>query len=481
MKNASQNKDLFKNMFEDSKKAMIILNEDGAIFSANSACEHLYGYNAGGLNGKNIEILTNIEPKNLNNPNILQGKEQNLERYSKHLEEIVQERTHDLMATIQKLVETNLNLEDQLLITERAQKTALANKSLISEIAKNFPKGLIVVISKDLKVEFVEGEALDLLGIREKIYDGLSIDDFTLFSNPRKLLVKENILKTLSGQHLSFETKYKKSYFSTNTIPLSDENNEITSALHVYTDITKQKEIEFKFQIALKKEKQLNQLKSNFISLASHEFRTPLSAILTSTILIGKINEQGKEQKIEKYLEKIERNINHLVVILNDFLSLSKLDEGKVVPVRESFDLIEFSKSLIKEPKIALRKGQTVTIYNTLDTLRATLDVNLLRHVLINFLSNASKYSSEGSNIDLNISKKQENVFIQISDQGIGIPEDDQIHIFKRFFRAKNAANIEGTGLGLNIVKNYTELMGGTIKFKSNINKGTTFYLEFPI
>ena len=429
----------------------------------------------------NLTHLASIAIENHNNIVTLRENREELEKYAKELEERVQERTHEVMTTVKKLVETNLNLEDQLLITKEVQKIALASKALTSEIAKNFPKGLIVVINKNLEVEFVEGEALNLLGLRNTIYEGLSIDDLTLFSTSRKLLVKENVLKTLSGQHLSFETKFKKSYFSINTIPLFDENNVIVSALHVYTDITSQKEIELNFQKAFKKEKELNDLKSSFISVASHEFRTPLSAILTSAILIGKKNEEGKEDKREKYLNQIEKNVNHLVVILNDFLSLGKLDEGKVVAIRERFDLIQFSKSLVQEINIGLKKDQTIHMSNGIETLFVTLDVKLLRHVLMNLLSNASKYSPEGANISFEISKKHENLLIQITDQGIGIPEEEQSHLFQRFFRASNAVNIEGTGLGLNIVKNYTELMGGTLEFNSEVNKGTTFSVEFPI
>ena len=166
---------------------------------------------------------------------------------------------------------------------------------------------------------------------------------------------------------------------------------------------------------------------------------------------------------------------------MNDFLSLGKLDEGKVVPIQESFDLIEFSSSLVKETIIGLKKDQTITILKDIETLFINLDVKLLRHVLMNLLNNASKYSPPGSNISLKIFKKHDNVLIQISDKGIGIPEEEQSNLYQRFFRATNAVNIEGTGLGLNIVKNYTELMGGSLTFKTKINKGSIFTVEFPI
>lgn len=425
--------------------------------------------------------LISIAIENHNNVITIQENRLELERHAQKLEEKVQERTQEVMATVQKLVESNLHLEDQILITKLAESEAITSKNIASEIAKNFPNGFVAVMNKNLEVLFAEGDALTQLGLRHILHEGMSLDEVTLFSEQRIALVKENIKKTLSGQHLSFEANYKGRYFAVNTAPLVDKDNEITYALHVYNDISKQKEIEFTIQNALIIEQELNDLKSRFISLASHEFRTPLSAILTSAILIGKQNEQGNEQKRERYLAQIERNVNNLTIILNDFLSLSKLDEGEVVPTPEWFDLISFSKMLIRDSNIGLKKNQSISVTSSNEKLFVNLDVKLLGHILNNLLSNASKYSSEDSSIEFKISPKQENVIIQISDQGMGIPKEEHKHLFGRFFRAKNAANIEGTGLGLNIVKQYTELMGGTIKFKSELNKGSTFWVELPI
>src|SRR5690606_10345028 len=237
--------------------------------------------------------------------------------------------------------------------------------------------------------------------------------------------------------------------------------------------------IEFKIQSALRKEQELNELKSRFVSMASHEFRTPLSAILTSAILIGKQNDQGNEIKREKYVAQIEKNVDNLVLILNDFLSLSKLEEGQVVPTPKRIDLVSFSKLIIKEIYPTLKAGQGIDFRSDSEVLYVDLDEKLLRLILNNLLSNASKYALEATPIDFKISQTQGKVIIEISDQGIGIPIEEQQFLFDRFFRAKNAANIEGTGLGLNIVKSYTELMNGRIRFKSKLNSGTTFWVEF--
>lgn len=293
-------------------------------------------------------------------------------------------------------------------------------------------------------------------------------------------LVKK-INRTLSGDHLSFEVIYKDRYFAVNTAPLRDTQQQINSVVAVYNDISKQKEVEFSIQNALKKEQELNDLKSRFISVASHEFRTPLSAILTSAILIGKRNGADEKEKREKYLAQIERNVQNLTIILNDFLSLGKLDEGKVAAIKERFDLIAYVKLLIKENNINLKKEQSINFNSSFQEIFVNMDAKLLNHILNNLLSNASKYSSESSIIDFKIGKKNENVLLQISDYGIGIPVDDQKYLFDRFFRTKNAANIEGTGLGLNIVKQYTDLMGGTVTFESIENEGTTFWVELPM
>lgn len=481
MKNINLDTKLFQKMSDDLKEGLVAVNDDGEILLMNRACEGIFGYKSEELTGKNIEIFSYTKENNLSKLTNLQNKQENLEIYSKHLEEKVQERTQELMATVKKLVKTNLNLEEQLLITDRAKKEALASKILIIQIAKYFPKGLILVVDKNLNIQFVEGEALDKLGMREKIYEGLNIDGVDHFSQQRKVIIKENISKTLSGHHLSFELKFKKNYFSVNTTPLFDENGEVISALHVYNDISSQKQMEFGFQNALKKEKELNDLKSRFISMASHEFRTPLSAILTSAILIGKRNNEIGHPKIEKYVDQIERNVNNLVVILNDFLSLSKLEEGQVEANPHQFDIISFCEALIAETTIGLKKKQTVKMSSTIKTLTVNLDSKLLRHILINLLTNASKYSPEGSKIDLKISNASEKVSIQVCDQGIGIPEDEQKFLFQRFFRAKNTAGIEGTGLGLNIAKNYTQLLNGQIGMTSQLNNGTTFWIELPI
>jgi PAS domain S-box-containing protein len=404
-----------------------------------------------------------------------------LAAYAHELEEQVEERTNELKATVQKLVETNLNLKDQVLDTKSAENRAMASQTMFTAIARNFPKGVIIVFNTEFDIVYIDGGELHRMGLDKTEFEGINIIDTDIFSKERIDQIKDNIKKTMEGEHLSFEIEFRRRNYSVNTSPLYDDDHKVKWTLFVYNDITKQKQAERNIRSALVREQELNELKSRFISMASHEFRTPLSAILSSAILIGKQNEPGKEVKREKYIGQIKTNVRNLVVILNDFLSLSKLEEGKVRVHKEKFDIVPFSKSLVDEIDSSKKYGQKIAVKHKKPTINVFLDPKLTRHILTNLLSNAIKYSQENKNIDLILDKNQKNVVIKVVDQGIGIPKEEQSNLFQRFFRADNSSIIQGTGLGLHIVKQYVELMGGHVSFESELNKGATFIVEIPI
>lgn len=252
--------------------------------------------------------------------------------------------------------------------------------------------------------------------------------------------------------------------------------NESISSLE--KEITERKRAEEEARKALEKERELNELKSKFVSIASHEFRTPLSTILSSISLIDQYNQRGETEKINKHTQRVRSSVDHLTGILNDFLSLGKLEEGKVDVKIETLDL----RSLFEDVKeeVQLKEGQVaeINIVGELRTLNS--DPRILRNILINLLSNASKYSEKDKKITISAESKGNAVEISIADEGIGIPESDTRHVFDRFFRASNSGNIQGTGLGLNIVKRYVDLLKGSIWFKSENKKGTIFFVSIP-
>jgi len=230
---------------------------------------------------------------------------------------------------------------------------------------------------------------------------------------------------------------------------------------------------------ALDKEKELNELKSRFVSMASHEFRTPLTTMMSSLSLVSAYEEKKDTVNHSKHVGKIKTSINNLTDILNDFLSVSKLEEGRVENKPEEINLKTFIVEVIAELQGMATSGQKLMQKHT-GQESARLDKKMLKHVLFNLISNAIKFSPDGGSVDVHTEVTPSEVKIEVKDQGIGISKEDQKHLFERFFRGNNATHIQGTGLGLNIVARYMELMGGTIDMKSAENKGTTFTITLP-
>lgn len=232
---------------------------------------------------------------------------------------------------------------------------------------------------------------------------------------------------------------------------------------------------------SLEKEKELGQLKSRFVSMASHEFRTPLSAVQLSASLIDKYAGAFNNPNISKHVAKIKNSVANLTGILNDFLSLEKLEAGKVQASFQSFDLVKLAEEITEELQMVAKENQNIIYQHTGTESMVRLDPNLVKNCVINLIGNAIKYSGENTFIQFNTEIIPDKCVITVQDNGIGIPESDQKHLFEAFFRAHNTGNIPGTGLGLNIVARYTRLMNGQVDFKSNVNQGTVFTISFPL
>ncbi|PWK28689.1 PAS domain S-box-containing protein [Arcicella aurantiaca] len=227
-------------------------------------------------------------------------------------------------------------------------------------------------------------------------------------------------------------------------------------------------------EIALNKEKELGELKSRFVSMASHEFRTPLTAIQSAASLIEKYQKTEEQDKRERHTQRIKAAVGNLTDILEEFLSVGKLEEGKVETKISTFDLPELMQECIVDLTSITRKGQKINYQHSGDLI-VKLDKSLLRKIIINLCSNALKFSPENSTIDVLTECKVDQLILKIADKGIGISAEDQKHLFDRFFRGANVTNIQGTGLGLHIVARYAELLNGKVTVESELNVGTTF------
>lgn len=245
-------------------------------------------------------------------------------------------------------------------------------------------------------------------------------------------------------------------------------------------EIKKRIEAQNKIKNALKKEKELNELKTKFLSLVSHEFKTPLSGILTSAMLLGKYKLTEQQERRDKHIKTISDKVHYLNNILNDFLSIEKLDTGKINYKFSTFKISKVVNEVVYNANMLLKEGQEIKYPENIDDYSMFQDEKIVELTLSNLVHNAIKYSSENTLVDIQIHQDHKNTTFKIKDNGIGIPVSDQKNIFNRYFRAENALLTQGTGIGLNIVKSHLENLGGTISFTSEENKGSDFTFILP-
>lgn len=261
---------------------------------------------------------------------------------------------------------------------------------------------------------------------------------------------------------------------------VAERTQELATIINTLEDANKKvSEKENELREALSKEKELGDMKSRFVTLASHEFRTPLSTILSSANLIDKYTKSDQQDKRQKHINRIKSNVGNLTTILSDFLSFEKLHNGVITVVKEEIQLREFIENSLDEFRQNV-VGDKILVLNYIGEDVYKTDISLFGNVINNMISNAIKYSKEEGQIKVDVLLSDNGLEIGVKDTGIGIPADELKYLFSQFFRAKNAANIQGTGLGLNISKQFVELLGGTISVQSIEGKGSTFTIDIP-
>ncbi len=237
---------------------------------------------------------------------------------------------------------------------------------------------------------------------------------------------------------------------------------------------------ENKAKITLKKERDLNELKTKFLSMVSHEFKTPLTGISISTMLLQKYSLTEQQKKREKYISIINSKVHYLNNILNNFLSIEKLEKKEIRYDITTFHIKSVIDEVVNGANLLFKEGQEIVCTSNFDDISVSQDQKIVELTLSNLIGNAIKYSSENTTIFIAVAQDDKNTTIRIIDKGFGIPKKDQKNIFKRYFRAENVLLIEGTGIGLNIVKKHLKNLGGKIDFKSEQNVGTTFTVTIP-
>lgn len=411
--------------------------------------------------------------------------ETEIKKLNDELELTVTQRTQDLRETLGQLQISRDKLEDVL----SYQKALLDNAGAM--IIATDSKGIIKIFNQEAvhttgyqASEAINRNTLVLLHDKNeiekrrkellKLFDILIEDDFAV-------LVEKSRRNIHEEDHFNYIRKDGTFFPVSLTISaIIDTAGQITGFMAIAIDISARKKAEEDLLNALKKEKELSELKSRFVSMASHEFRTPLSTVLSSAYLIDKYATSDDQPKREKHLHRIISSVTMLTDILNDFLSVGKIEEGKIQVRQTQLNIREVITAIAEEIKNNLKKQQQIH-YHHQGNPNVVLDASLLKHIVMNLISNASKFSPESSVIKIKTINRDQHILLSVKDNGIGISEEDQQHLMERFFRGANAGNIHGTGLGLHIISKYAELMNGTVECKSELEKGSEFIITFYI
>ena len=254
-----------------------------------------------------------------------------------------------------------------------------------------------------------------------------------------------------------------------------------TSLSEAQQALMQNRQLELERLNLLARERELYELKSNFVTLASHEFRTPMMTILSSASLIGRYNGAEDGDKRERHVQRIKSAVTSLTDMLADFLSVSQIDQNTLINQPEPLDLILFCEQVLTQAKALAKPRQRVTYTHAGDVSTVSLDGQLLKTILLNLLTNASRYSADDTDIRLASTIHDNQLTLTVSDQGIGIQDTDKEKLFINFFRGRNAIHIQGTGLGLYLVKRYVDLLSGSITFTSQMGQGTVFTVQLPL
>ena len=425
--------------------------------------------------------MSTIEPKKNNFSNLRKVAEEKLNPLGK---KIIKAPHTGVPQTMDELERQKHELEVQNEKLLATQTTLLKSIEEYSEIFEYSPMGYFILDKEGVIIKANETGS-KLLNINKKQLRGKYLSVFLNSKSCQDDFYKYRTMVVESKIKQQFECKIKRQdgsvfFAMIEGLQVKDEDNQFKFMFFTISDISKQKLQERALQLALKKEKELNKMKSQFITIASHEFRTPLATILTSAELMERYNSLDQEKNRKKHYHKIKSSITRLEEILKDFLSTNDIEKGKILNNPELFSLVKFTKKIIDETKSA-NSLYSVKYKHIGDYESVHLDMKLLRTCITNLIINAYKYSSEGGLIEIaTVQNIAGEISLIVKDNGIGIPEEEQEHIFKMFYRAKNAEAIQGTGLGLNITHELVTIMGGGISFISKVNEGSTFTMKFP-
>jgi len=366
-------------------------------------------------------------------------------------------------------------------LKKRAPDTGIMEgRDLFIQLLCNYPGGSISIVNRRYQFIFAGGDLHSLLDADPSELIGGEM--FPRLPQELRTLIKsiiKNVFKGATVAWFELPVSIKGHYFVMDALPLRRIDGSIAEVGIIIRDISTLKRVEQEMRHSLQKEKELSELKSRFITMASHEFRTPLTAILSSTQLL-KSYARAAHVNLDRYVQCIASSVGALTEILDDFLSVQKMEEGRISPAPRPFNFRDQVAAVIAALESGNKKNNRIVHTHRGEEI-VCLDPVLSRQIVINLLSNAIKFSPEGAPIEVTVEVGAEKIVLSIKDRGMGIPDEYRSHAFERFHRAANAVNIQGTGLGLHIAKTYTEMMHGAIDYTSKRGEGTEFIVQFSL
>lgn len=497
----------FKGAFENSPVGMALVDLEGKYFEVNDRLCKIFGYSKQELKSLTFQEITYHKDLELDLENKRQLDLGIRSHFSTEKRFVIKDNTIIwtlISVSIARKSENEIYYIVQVVDINERKKIELQNKLLVEENnknktiqlneAKNMYRflaensvDLICLHGLDTSFQYISPSVINILGYSPEEMVGKSPLDYAHPEDLKYLedsfisFKDEKLNGSTTGRFLNKEGKYVWLETKGNIVT---ENNIKTGIQTNSRDVTIRKEEEEIIEKTLAKERELNELRSNLVSTVSHEFRTPMTTIRTSAELIAMYLEGQnfeKKPRLEKQLNTITEEIDRIVELMNSVLTISKDDAGKTKFNPVQFDLKLLCLGVIDTSFKNLKDGRMVETYFKGDNFLVFADKHLMEYSIFNLLNNAFKYSQGSGDVILKISASASKVTVQIIDQGIGIPEEDQHKLFNTFFRASNTDGIQGTGLGLYIVKTFTERNSGTVQLESALGKGTKVSLIFPI
>ncbi|MGV8125033.1 MAG: PAS domain S-box protein [Candidatus Xenobiia bacterium LiM19] len=483
----SESEDNYRKLFESIVDIICVVEqESGKILEINQAAEKLYGYTREELLTMSALDISSEPDKTLEFLKL--GKAYVPLRYHRKKDGTsvpVEIKTSPFTMKGKKVV---LAVIRDITARLKVEEALRSSESKYRFIAENI-SDIIVRYAVDYSVLYISPSLFGILGYTPEETINTDAMDYVHPDEKPDLVKKvENLRKTNETGMFCYRLRKKDGSYiwveATVRFIRDEKTGEAVELIAVLRDIDRRMKAEEEMKNAMIREKQLVELKSRFISMTSHEFGTPLCAILSTLELLENYGHKLTEEKKAHYLKQVSTSARYMVDLLQDVIMLGRFDMGKVKSHPEPVDVEKLSRMIVEEARITLSDNHSLscTVHGKSGKSgKAIMDEALYRYILSNLLSNAIKYSPQGGEIEFSLSFNDSSVMLEVKDRGIGIPEDDHDLLYDIFHRASNVRNISGTGLGMSIVKRSLDMMGGTISFKSKVGEGTTFTVTLPL